>query len=249
MKTRFGGIARCCVCGRLTLIYVKEENLRESCFCIKCKSKNRQRQLAYVCCQTVASAVGRRLSSLRDFARLDNFFVYNTESHGALHNYLAKMENYICSEYFGNSHKSGDIVNGIMHQDLTNLSLSDESVDLVISSDVLEHIPNPYKAHEQLYRILRKGGRHVFTVPFNQTESFDEDRATIDNNGNTSFLKEPIYHVDPLRAEGALVYKIFSREMLFKLQKIGFRTNLYHLYKPFYGIFGSNAIVFEALKE
>jgi len=249
VRLHFGGIVRCYVCGWLTLIYVRGENFRESCICIKCKSKNRQRQLAYVCCQTVGSTMGKRISSMRDFAKLDNFVVYNTESRGAVHNHLAKMKNYICSEYFGNCYKSGDLVNDIMHQDLMNLSLSNESVDLVISSDVLEHIPNPYKAHEELYRILRKGGRHIFTVPYNQTEFLDENRAIIDNNGNTVYLKEPIYHVDPLRPEGALVYNIFSAEMLIKLRKIGFRTNLFHLYKPFYGIFGSNAIVFEALKE
>ena len=130
-----------------------------------------------------------------------------------------------------------------------NLSLSNESIDLVISSDVFEHIPDPYKAHEEVYRILKRGGRHIFTVPFYQTEFLDEDRTILDSNGNTVFLKEPIYHGDPLNSKGALVYKIFSLEMLVKLRKIGFRTNLYHLYMPLYGILGPNAIVFEAIKD
>ena len=159
------------------------------------------------------------------------------------------MKNYICSEYFGDSYKSGDFVNNTMHQDLMDLSLKEESIDLVISSDVLEHIPNPYKAHEEIYRVLKKKGRHIFTVPFYQTEFLDEDRAIIDSNGNAIFIKEPIYHGDQIRAEGILVYKIFSLEMLIRLRKIGFRTNLYHLYMPSYGILGPNAIVFEAIKE
>lgn len=61
-------------------------------------------------------------------------------------------------------------------------------------------------------------------------------------------IKEPQYPGDPLRPEGALIYTIFPLQMLGEVAKIGFRTNLYHLYKPWYGILGSNAIVFEAIK-
>lgn len=249
VKLHFGGIAKCPVCGAFTLIHVKGDNLRETCICIRCKSNNRQRQIAYVVCHAVGCAKKRRFSSLKGFTKLDDFAVYNTEARGAIHNWLSRMKNYICSEYFGNSYKSGEFVNNIMHQDLMNLSLSNESIDLVISSDVFEHIPDPYKAHEEVYRILKRGGRHIFTVPFYQTEFLDEDRTILDSNGNTVFLKEPIYHGDPLNSKGALVYKIFSLEMLVKLRKIGFRTNLYHLYMPLYGILGPNAIVFEAIKD
>lgn len=250
VKLHFGGIAKCPVCGSFTLIIITQENLRETCICIKCKSKNRQRQIAYIACHVVGFAKQKHISSIKDFTKLDNFVVYNTEAKGAIHNQLSKMESYICSEYFGNSYKSGDLVNNIMHQDLMNLSLSNESVDLVISSDVFEHIPDPYKAHKEVYRVLKSGGRHIFTVPFYQTEFLDEDRTIINSKGNTVFLKEPIYHEDSIRPEkGALVYKIFSLEMLIKLRKIGFRTNLYHLYKPLYGILGPNAIVFETIKD
>ncbi len=250
VKLHFGAIGKCPVCGSLfTLIYVKGENLRETCTCIKCKSINRQRQIAYVACHVVGFVKKQPVSALRDLTKLDNFVVYNTEARGAIHDQLSKMKNYVCSEYLGNSYKSGDLVNDIMHQDLMDLSLGNESIDLVISSDVFEHIPDPYKAHEEVYRVLKRGGRHIFTVPFYQTEFLDEDRTIIDDHGSTVFLKEPIYHGDPIRPEGALVYKIFSLEMLVKLRKIGFRTNLYHLYRPLYGILGANAIVLEAIKD
>ncbi len=130
-----------------------------------------------------------------------------------------------------------------------NLSMNDGSIDLVISADVFEHIPDPYKAHKEVYRVLKTGGRHIFTVPFYQTEFRDEDRTMIDDNGNNVYLKEPLYHLDPVDPKGVLVYTIFSLEMLVKLQKIGFRTNMYLLNKPWHGIYGVNAVVFEAIKE
>ena len=159
------------------------------------------------------------------------------------------MKGYVCSEYFGDSYRSGDLVNDVLHQDLMDLSFGNESIDLVLSSDVFEHIPDPYKAHEEVYRVLKPGGRHIFTVPFYQTEFLDEERAIADMTGNTVFLLPPLHHEDPMRSKGVLVYKIFSLEMLVRLRRIGFRTMLYQLYKPLYGILGPNAIVFEAIKD
>lgn len=249
VKFHFAGIARCTVCGCLTLLRVHSDNLRETCSCIKCRSTNRQRQLAYVACEAMSAVTGLRLNSLRDFSALDSIVVYNTEAQGAVHDHLVGMRHYLFSEYVGPDKKSGELVNGILHQDLMDLSFPSESIDLVLSSDVFEHIPDPYKAHREVFRVLKPGGRHIFTVPFYQTEFLDEDRTTLNEQGEPVFLKEAWYHDDPLRTEGALVYKIFSLEMLVKLRHIGFRTNFYHLFKPSRGILGPNAVVFEAVKE
>jgi SAM-dependent methyltransferase len=244
-----GAIAECCVCGAAALSVVEGVNLRETCVCAKCGSTNRQRQIAYVSCHAVGHDRRKRIPSLKHLSKLDELAVYNTEASGPIHDQLSKMKEYVCSEYFGSSYISGDLVGGTMHQDLTDLSLGDESIDLVLSSDVFEHVPQPYKAHEQVYGILKSGGRHVFTVPFYQTEYLDETRAVIDARGNTVLLKEPIYHLDPIRPEGTLVYRIFALEMLVRLRRIGFKTNLYHLYSLYHGILGPNAIVFEAIKD
>ena len=248
VKIRFGGIIRCTVCGNFAPIYIQGENLRETCLCFCCKSTNRQRALAYVTSSIVSGIENRCVSSLRAFTKISSVTIYNTEAKGAIHNQLSKVENYSCSEYLETSYKSGEIINGIMHQDLMCLSFADESFDLVLSGDVFEHVPDPYKAHQEVHRVLKAGGRHIFTVPFYQMEFLDEDRVVIGEDSHPVFLKPPIYHVDPLRPEGALVYKIFSLEMLVRLREIGFRTALYHLHSYRHGILGSNAIVFEAVK-
>lgn len=248
-RLNFGGAARCTVCGKLTLITGIGENLRETCWCARCGSCNRQRQLAYVVCRGRGASWGRRVSSLKDLAGFDDCVLYNTESSGAVHDALSGMKRYLCSEWFGDGHASGEMVRGVMHQDLMHLSLDDESVSLMLSSDVFEHIADPYRAHGEAYRVLRKGGRHVFTVPFLQEEYRDEELARIDDAGKRVFAGAPQYHGDPLRAEGALVYRIFSLEMLVRLRAIGFRTNMYHLRKRFCGVFGSNGLVFEAIKS
>jgi len=238
----------CPVCGNIAPVIAIKENLRESCLCTICKSNNRQRQLAYVLCKSIATLSKKRMRCLMDFISGLDLVIYNTECIRAIHNNLSRMKNYICSEYYGPQYKSGEMVNGVLHEDLMNLSFADETIDIVLSSDVFEHIPRPYDAHREIWRVLKQNGRHIFTVPFYQTEFVDETRAVHDRNGELHLIKEPQYHSDPLRPEGALVYTIFSLQMLVEMRKIGFRTNLYHLYKPWYGILGPNAIVFEAIK-
>jgi hypothetical protein len=95
---------------------------------------------------------------------------------------------------------------------------------------------------------LKYGGRHIFTVPFYQNDFFDEERSVLKDDGQVLHLKPPEYHDDPIRPEGALVYRIFSLEMLCLLRKIGFTTKFYKLYEPIFGILGNNALVFEAVK-
>ncbi len=256
---RFGPI-RCPVCGRLgyaTRFGTAPLDFRDAAYCSSCLATNRQRQLAYMVCAAFARLTGRRVSSLVQVSALEGFVVYNTEAQGPIHQRLVRMAGYRCSEYLGPNHASGTLVGDVVHQDLTSLSYHDDSIDLVLSSDVLEHIPDPYHAHAEVHRVLRPGGRHLFTVPFHQTELLDERRAALDPAGQIVLLEQPaiyhtdapLHHGDPTRpTPGVLVYTIFALEMLVRLRRLGFVTSLYQLRAPWRGIFGPNAIVFEATK-
>lgn len=56
---------------------------------------------------------------------------------------------------------------------LTNDSFEDELFDVIISSEVIEHINNPIEEMQQFYRLLRKGGLVYITTPnFNAVERY-----------------------------------------------------------------------------
>ena len=56
---------------------------------------------------------------------------------------------------------------------LTNDSFEDELFDVIISSEVIEHINNPVEEMKHFYRLLRKGGLVYITTPnFNAIERF-----------------------------------------------------------------------------
>jgi len=181
---------KCIICNKLHLYKVKGKNLREDCTCLSCRSFNRQRQISNV---LISAVLGKNsfLSSLESFIPRNDLHIYNTESKGAIHGVLSKMKNYVCSEYFGEQYTSGSYVDGILHQDLQNLSFADNSFDVVISAEVFEHIPDTYKAFKEVHRVLKPGGRHIFTIPFDARSFTDLIKATIDEKGNIQYLTEP----------------------------------------------------------
>lgn len=49
--------------------------------------------------------------------------------------------------------------------DFSRLPAEDGSVDLLLALDVLEHVPDDIEALREVVRVLRPGGRGIFTVP------------------------------------------------------------------------------------
>lgn len=48
--------------------------------------------------------------------------------------------------------------------DAENLPFDNESFDLILSCECLEHVPNPQKMIEEIYRVLKKGGQIILTT-------------------------------------------------------------------------------------
>ena len=53
----------------------------------------------------------------------------------------------------------------VMRADATALPVTDDSLDLVVAFDVLEHIPDHDRAVAEVRRVLRPGGRFLVAVP------------------------------------------------------------------------------------
>ena len=243
------GFIFCNICGSFRKIVVKTNNLREDATCKKCNSNSRKRHLSDVILDVINKKNNKSYNSLKSISKDSDIRLYNVESNGALHYYLKHINNYVCSEYFGSYEKYGKEKDGVLNVDLMDIPFDENSFDLIISTEVFEHIPDPYKAFSEIYRVLKKGGSHIFTVPYYEDCEKDEIRAFIDENEEIVYLMEPQYHGDPIRSdEGILVYTIFAEEMLKKLQSIGFTVKLDRERNLFKGILGSNNIVFITTK-
>ena len=59
----------------------------------------------------------------------------------------------------------GHLLRSYPHIDMLEMDFPDESFNLVIHSDTLEHVAYPERALSECLRVLKKDGRCIFTVP------------------------------------------------------------------------------------
>jgi len=91
---------------------------------------------------------------------------------------------------------------GAVCADITALKFDNDSIDLIVSSDVLEHVPSLDKAFSETARVLKVGGAHLFTVP---PRAMTRKRAGIED-GKVVHFEPPEHHLDPLSPEGILAF-------------------------------------------
>lgn len=153
---------------------------------------------------------------------LKEFKILGTCSSGMIHSMLKQLPGYIYGEYFDDI-LSGEIKDGILCIDLKKTPFESEYFDLVITEDVLEHIDDVNLAFKEINRILKPHKFHVFTVPLH------ENRRTLDR----TFLKNKVYHGDPLRSEGAFVFTDFGNDLECILDGFGMKTEQFMLHQFF----------------
>jgi SAM-dependent methyltransferase len=134
----------------------------------------------------------------------------------------------VTSEYLDNDQERNPL--DIMHQDLCSLTFGDESFDLVLCSELLEHVYSLELALQETLRVLKPGGRLVATFPmaFGQCSSIEKARWN-NSSGEVELLADADFHGDPLRPqEGALVYRIPGWEVLMQARTAGFTKAVMH---------------------
>lgn len=125
---------------------------------------------------------------------------------------------YIASQYF-NHIPSGEIVDGVRSENLESLTFEDNSIDIHITQDVLEHVFNPKNAFQEIARTLAPGGMHIFTVPLVNKKNPSKRRAARDIQGNVKHLREPSYHKNPIGDGESLVTIDWGYDICEHIQK------------------------------
>jgi hypothetical protein len=211
---RLNAHGRCSVCGRETPFvfnsWVIPEELqaewndplvslaykqRESLFCRACGASMRVRRVADVLISLYSPSAGSVSELIHDesFRRLRIAEINMIGSVGSLHSLLAELPSLSFSEYQGPT-RLGETLDGVRNEDMCRLTYEDGSFDLVLSSDTLEHVPDFDAALRESRRVLRPGGRHIFTVPIVASRSTTTTRAEIADDGTVVHRTEPLYH-------------------------------------------------------
>jgi Methylase involved in ubiquinone/menaquinone biosynthesis len=61
---------------------------------------------------------------------------------------------------------SWDVSKTDVVSDITSIPLEDGSVDYILCTEVLEHVPDPASAMKEFSRLLKSGGKVILTAPF-----------------------------------------------------------------------------------
>ena len=185
-------------------------NWREWLQCRRCLFSNRLRATLHV-----LETVCRPQSSSA---------MYITEQVTPLYEMLARRyADVVGSEFLGNRLPAGECdPRGVRNESMTALTFDDASFDVVLSFEVLEHVPDYPAALAEVLRVLRPSGWFLFTAPFRLDSPETIVRASIDANGKVTHLLEPEYHGDPIANEGILCFQHFGWDLLDLMRSMGF---------------------------
>jgi len=102
--------------------------------------------------------------------------------------------------------------------DAQNIPLPDQSFDSIISTQGLEHMPNPSKAILEFYRLLRNNGCCLITVPFfNELHEEPHDYWRFTKYSLEMMFKEAGFNIISIEPRGgffAVIAQLFTRYLI-----------------------------------
>lgn len=211
-------------------------NWRERLVCTHCGMNNRQRLVAKLVQQSAAAHGSPRIYLMEQVTPIFQWVrrLPATDVQG--------------SEYLGFQHRGGDVVGGVRHEDVMHLSYADASFDLIVSNDVLEHIPDPAAAFRECARVLAPGGSVIGTFPFRADQQGTVVRAKL-SGGVVEHLLPAQYHGNPVSSDGSLVFHDFGWDLLDAARQAGFSDAACEVYvNDAFGHLGAGQLVFRLRK-
>ncbi len=212
---------KCYICGQMAEFSIENNaTLLREAQCNYCKASIRNSDLAKI---LVKSILGKNASLLETFTEFKDLKIIEAQSSGLIHFFMKHLPQYEAFEYFDGI-PVGQKHNGVICNNLESLSYESNTIDVIITQDVIEHVADPLKAFGEIQRVLKKGGSHIFTIPLH------EGRTTQSRVG-----KMKVFHGDPIRQEGALVYTDWGDDIISIIESIGMNTEIFYehiFYKP-----------------
>lgn len=215
MNRRLHRVGLCTVCGYRGLFYAFDQaQPDERLMCPVCRSISRNRLLARQLlnrlglhdCYAIRAAK-RNLSTLR---------ILDSAGNGPLSRVAGTLPLWTRGYYGSDPAKTP---RGFRFTDLQDIRAKDDTYDIIITEDVLEHIPRPQQALNEISRVLKPGGFHLFTVPYDP-EGPMRTRA-IEVDGVAVHHEEPAYHFDPDTRSPILVFTDFGQGFDLMFQRAG----------------------------
>jgi len=244
---------RCNVCGKQTEFYYSDPALyRESLACGQCLATSRYRSIARGILRAIREKTGIEAESVADLARRKSstrVAIYDSQtplyfgtSAYPIPDLLSKCSwiDLEMSVYRPDCAAGERLGQNVTNQNLESLTYPDSSFDIVITSDVMEHVRLDHKAHREIQRVLKRGGIYVFTVPHFRDKYDTFYRVAVSNPedpATDTYLTEKEYHGDGNSPGGrSLSYRAYGTDLDDMLKRLGFDIEYSRQDFPEYGI-------------
>jgi ubiquinone/menaquinone biosynthesis C-methylase UbiE len=213
----------CAVCGTFQVFERTAYAIRETYRCKTCKALLREREQAQAIVNTFGRGAARSIAELIQCSDFSVNRIYEPGTVGPFRSYFKQLPYYHQSDFYENSEDAAK--NPLLpHQNLEALSYADETFDLVISSDILEHVRRPAVAFSESARVLRVGGYNIFTVPLQDPIPRKTIvRVSVEGDRDIPILPEH-YHGNG-KGGRSLVYTDFGADIVEMLSEAGFSAS------------------------
>ena len=232
---------RCNICNQETVFFCDDASLcRESLFCDCCLTISRYRSIARGVLRSVRTLTGVTADSISELASgvaTKHLSIYDTQAPFYFEKYAYPLPDMMSrsprlevrtSLYRPDRTFGANLGKNITNQNLEALTFPDDAFDIVITSDVMEHIRLDDRAHGEVARVLKPGGIYLFTVPHFRDRRETLKRVKIvdpEDPKKDCFVMEREYHGDANSAEGrALSYRTYGTDLDFALSELGFEV-------------------------
>lgn len=193
---------------------------REGTFCPICESNMRSQFMAASLVTFTNDQLGLSCTCLRDTACHPDFHQWRVAEFnacGQLHRWLARHPGLDYSEYKAKP--------PVRSENLLNLSYENKAFDLILTSETLEHVPDLKRALSEIFRVLKPGGSHIFTVPVVWDRPHSRICAELDEQGNLTMLRAASFHgMAGTTANDMMVITEFGSDIIAQLEAAGFIT-------------------------
>lgn len=164
--------------------------------------------------QSLAAAVQAQVPQLAQCA------AYEMSARGPLVEFLRRRCASLSVSELLDGVAPGDSRDGVQCQDVQRLTFADASFDLCTSTEVFEHVEDDAAGFREVLRVLRPGGRFLFTVPLFDAAQTVERMGW--QGGERVALLPREYHADRYRGAVILVQRDYGRDIVERLLAAGF---------------------------
>jgi SAM-dependent methyltransferase len=205
----------------------------------------RDRQLASGLLQIIVERVGQTEGDLRAYRQNPRatLRILDTDSFSAISRILRGLPNYVHSQFLPGLPNGEVIADGSVNVNLENIPFPEANFDVILTSDVMEHVTHDTQAHREIFRCLAPIGTYLFTVPYDPRMASHWQLTQRTGQASRYFILEKHVHGDPHSGSGIIAHRIYGRQLLDDLSKLGFDVCFETVDRPGNGIFGGDLFV------